>query len=198
MGECMTRNCRSLCRQIRRGCDAGMQCIPVVGKRDTTSPWGLGVDWLTGTGPRQRTFTDGDPFAEMLRKHRHIQSVIQRVKSGELAPKGRENYSVGGWKGVPLYFHDYSNLLTGGNTGNLAVTFLGSYGLGYEVNDGVLTMTITNNSTIASATHPPVLGYTPWWRQNVESTLNRQFESGPLSKISQTVILHERIGGDGK
>lgn len=124
--------------------------------------------------------------------------MIQRAKSGELKPKGRDPYSVGGLIGIPLYFHDYSNLLTGGNTGNLAVTFLGSYGLSYEVNDEILTMTITNNSTISSATHPPVLGYTQWWRQNIEPTLNRQFESGPLSKTSQTIILHENIGGDRK
>ena len=182
------------------GDSPGINQVIIPGKRtpDNTSPWGLGVEWLTGTGPRTHTFTDGDPFAEMLRKHRHIQNVIQRAKSGELKPKGRDPYSVGGLIGIPLYFHDYSNLLTGGNTGNLAVTFLGSYGLSYEVNDEILTMTITNNSTISSATHPPVLGYTQWWRQNIEPTLNRQFESGPLSKTSQTIILHENIGGDRK
>jgi hypothetical protein len=177
------------------GCESGIQCVAVSGKRDNTSAWRLGVEWLTGQGPRTHTFKDGDPFAEELRKHRHIQALIKGVKEGSLPAKGKYPYSVAGWKGVPLYLHDYSNLLTAGNTGNLSVTFLGSYGLSYELEEDVLTMTITNNSTIESATHPPVIGYTKWWGENIGKKLNTTFSEGPLSKVSQKIILHENIGG---
>ena len=85
-------------------------------------------------------------------------------------------------------------MLTGGNTGNLAVTFLGSYGLAYEVEGDTLTMTVTNNSTIESATHPPVIGYKKWWSENIGQKLNSTFADGSLSKTKQKIILHENIG----
>jgi hypothetical protein len=40
--------------------------------RDNTSPWELGVEWLSGLGARSHHFKDGDPFTKMLQKHEHI------------------------------------------------------------------------------------------------------------------------------
>jgi hypothetical protein len=40
---------------------------------------------------------------------------------------------LGSFSGVPKYIRDYSTLLTGGLTGNIAVTYLGSYALTYTI-----------------------------------------------------------------
>ena len=94
-----------------------------------------------------------------------IAGIIGQGARGKI--QGNHNYNLGGLSGVPKYIRDYSTLLTGGLTGNLAVTYLGSYGLKYEVlsideEDGTARVhfTVSNSSTIESAAHPPVIGYT--------------------------------------
>lgn len=167
------------------------------GLLDSTSPWKLGWEWLSGTGPRHHDFQDGDPFAETLRQHDHIQELIDSLCKGTRPPRGRDPYSTSGVKGAWLYFKDYSNVLTAGNTGNLAVTYIGSYQLNYSVDSNALTMVITNTSSMASATHPPVLGYTHWWDNYVGQPLNRMFETGPMSATTQTITLHESLSNCG-
>jgi hypothetical protein len=174
--------------------------------RDNTSPWGVGWEWLTGTGPRVHHFKDGDAFTKLLQKHEHIQDTRNQISSGlgngsVVANKTyTNNYALGGLGGVPKYFRDYSTLLTGGLTGNLAVTYLGSYGLKYEVvsideqsGTAQVRFYVSNSSTIESATHPPVIGYTQWWSKNVGQPLNQYFSSGALSKTTQTVEWTETI-----
>jgi RHS repeat-associated protein len=176
---------------------------------DDTSPWWLGVEWATGTGPRSHYFTDGDPFTQLLQQHSHIQEVRDKVKSllprrcctcnstsfGDSSP-----YNLGGLAGVPKYFRDYSTLLTGGITGNLAVTYLGSYDLNYSITNvdccaGSATVTFDahNSSTIASGLRPPVIGYTPWWNQFVAAPLNGFLPTGPGSKTEQIIRWSETI-----
>ncbi|MBB6239811.1 hypothetical protein HDC90_004473 [Pedobacter sp. AK013] len=80
----------------------------------------------------------------------------------------------------------------------LAVTYLRSYGLKYAVTsiDGnmvIVTFTVTNSSTISSATHPPVIGYTNWWNKNIGDPINKSFSSGPFSKTTQTFIWMENL-----
>ncbi len=174
-------------------------------QQDNTSPWKVGWEWLTGTGARNHNFKDGDDFTEMLKKHEHIQETKDKIKkmlaaSGGQLIQGDNNYKLGGLKGVPLYFRDYSTLLTGGLTGNLAVTYLGSYGIHYKVvsvnkqsGTAVVQFNVSNNSTIESATHPPVVGYTTWWQNNVGTPLNQTFQQGPLSKTTQTFTWKETI-----
>jgi hypothetical protein len=101
---------------------------------------------------------------------------------------------------VPKYFRDYSTLLTGGLTGNLAVTYLGSYNLHYSVTsiddqNGTATVNFQakNPSTITSALRPPVIGYTQWWNQNVGTPLNSFFSTGPLSPTVQNFNWTETI-----
>jgi hypothetical protein len=139
-----------------------------------------------------------------LRQHDHIEEVrakiASRVDAGDYSPY-QEDYSVGGLEGVPKYFKDYSNVLTFGHTGNLAVTFLGSYNLDYSVvsidqdaGTALVGFHVYNESTLASATHPPVLGYTPFWRKNIEPVVNNLVLTGPMSKVMQdfrwTEIIH--------
>lgn len=164
------------------------------GLKDNASPWLVGVEWLTGRGPSAHYFTDGDPFAEQLRHHEWIQQLINDICSGKKPSKGSAPYNLGGWQGIPKYLRDYSTLLTLGRTGNLAVTYLGSYRLDYSVNNGVLDIQVYNPSTIASATHPPYIGYTVWWNNHVGKPLNNFFSSGPLSQTEQFFDLHENLG----
>ena len=170
---------------------------------NNTSPWELGFQWLTGFGPRDQDFTDNDPMTGMLQQHSWIQETRNLIANniatgGDLA--GYNNYNLGGVQGVPKYVADYSTLLTAGLTGNLAVTYLGSYSLNYNVTSinpqsGTATVifTVANSSTIASATHPPVVGYTPWWDQHVATPLNNFFQSGPMSPTTQTFTWTETI-----
>jgi hypothetical protein len=82
--------------------------------------------------------------------------------------------------------------LTGGLTGNLAVTYLGSYDLkwtaepNYENNTIGVTFSVYNTSTMQSASRPPVLGYLPAWQNTVGKHINTAFQSGWGSKTSQT------------
>ena len=172
-----------------------------VAQQGGPSPWEVGWEWLTGSGPRHRDFTNGDQFTEMLRQHDHVDAtrgiIRDRIASGGQLT-GRNPYSLGGIQGVGKYLKDYSTLLTGGATGNLAVTYLGSYVLNWEVsaiNGNVATVlfTVNNSSTIQSATRPPVLGYTDAWKSTVGSWLNNQLSSGPMSQTTQTFRWTETI-----
>ncbi|HEY6202469.1 MAG TPA: RHS repeat-associated core domain-containing protein [Candidatus Limnocylindria bacterium] len=160
---------------------------------DDTSPWQLGWEWLTGTGPREHNFTDGDAFTELLRGSDYIQQLTKAVGSGALPDSGPVVYSLGGIDGAAKYARDYSTVVTGGRTGNLAVTYLGSYTGSYSVTNGILEIRISNESTIASATHPPVIGYTDWWQDAIGNPLNQAFASGPMSKTSQQIVLHQLL-----
>jgi hypothetical protein len=112
--------------------------------------------------------------------------------------KGSNSYYLGNWDGVAKYVKDYSTLATAGATGNLAVTYLGSYTLNYQVmavvgNTALIAFTINNSSTIESATHPPVIGYGPWWSENIGNPLNNALSTGPMSKTTQTFQWTETI-----
>jgi hypothetical protein len=52
---------------------------------------------------------------------------------------------------------------------------------------------VVNYSTIESATHPPVIGYTQWWGTNIGKPLNNYFSTGPMSKFKQTFNWTETI-----
>lgn len=164
----------------------------VAQQQNNTTPVQTGEQWLTGTGPRSQTFHDGDPFTETLRHHDNVQDVVNGVRDGSLPPNGDHDYNLGGVKGVGLYLRDYSTLLTGGATGNLAVTYLGSYSLHYTTSDGVITMTVKNTSSLGSATHLPIFGYTGAG-QNFSRFMNGLTRSGPMSPTTQTFIFHERV-----
>lgn len=168
--------------------------------KDVT-PWDVGVEWLTGTGPRDRVFHGGDYFTELLKQHDHIKDtkniLINKFRKGDFSD-GHNNYGLSGIQGVGKYVKDYSTLTTIGLTGNLAVTYLGSYRLLYNVlsinnNLVVVQFTVTNSSTIASGTRPPIIGYQDWWKNSVGQFLNNAFSSGPMSKTTQTFIWTETL-----
>ena len=161
-----------------------------------TTPWQVGWEWLTGNGPRHRDFTNGDYFTKLLQQHSHVQDTRNTIATNIMNDgplQGNSPYSLGGPSGVIKYLKDYSTLLTLGTTGNLAVTYLGSYDLQWTVldvnkanNTAKVNFVVTNSSTIQSATHPPLIGYTDWWSNNIGNPLNKVFNTGPLSKTTQT------------
>lgn len=163
------------------------------------TPWQVGVEWLSGEGPRDRVFQDGDYFAEMLKTHSHYQDAIKRatdnIRNGIL--EGNDNYELSGFDGVGKYIKDYSTLLTAGRTGNIAVTYLGSYNLQWraavEGNTAVIHVTIKNSSTMQSASRPPVLGYTKIWQNSIGNLINKSFSTGWGSKTTQTFNLTETV-----
>jgi RHS repeat-associated protein len=180
----------------------------------SVTPFELGIEWLTGLGPRSREFKDGDAFAEQMRSHNHIQTKIKEVTdavtskcnsdckySGPYSPPvSTSSYKLGGVEGVAKYLGDYSNLLTFGKFGNLAVTFSGSYRATFTVknidcckNTADLEIVTTNSSSASSALRPPVLGYTDWWLTNVGPVINQLFQSGPGSTTTQKVTLTETL-----
>ena len=184
--------------------------VVITPKKDNTTPVQLGLEWLTGKGPREHHFRDGDEFTQMLRKHEHvddtkniISNLIKKGARGKI--EGQNPYRLRGFSGVPKYLRDYSTLLTGGLTGNLAVTFLGSFEVQYEVisideetGTAVVHFHVANSSTAASAFRPPVLGYTEAWKNTVGATLNDSNSSGAMSKTTQTVEWTETIKWDAK
>lgn len=158
------------------------------------TPWQLGVEWLSGNGPRHRDFTNGDLMTEMLRKHSHVQVtrdiILSKMALGKTSLNGSNSYKLGGIRGIGLYLKDYSTLLTGGRTGNLAVTYLGSYNLKYTAaayhNTIIVSFNVENSSTMQSASRPPVLGYLPIWQQTAGKIINEKFETGWGSKTTQS------------
>ena len=168
----------------------------VLGANEMT-PFDVGVEWLTGNGPRHRDFFAGDTFTEMLKNHEHVQNTVDIIgkklaNNDELY--GYHNYSLAGVQGVGKYVKDYSTLLTAGQTGNLAVTYLGSYRLNYTISNVdvqrrtvQIHFTVNNSSSIQSATRPPVIGYTDAWKNGPGKWINNSIQTGPMSTTTQTL-----------
>jgi RHS repeat-associated protein len=168
----------------------------------TIGPYELGWEWLTGDGPKQRDFVAGDWMTEELRKHGHVKDSIDKTKTSiffrcQSCNNGSYTtnypYSLAGWQGVLKYLYDYSTWVTGGMTGNQAVSFLGSYKLeitasGVRCSQGTATLSfyVYNESTAASGTRPPWLGYTKWYQTVVAPNINKWFQSGGMSTRIQT------------
>ncbi len=136
----------------------------------------------------------------MLKQHSHVGAtkdiILDRIANGgEL--NGVNPYRLGGIKGVGLYLKDYSTLLTGGLTGNLAVTYLGSYDLKWTAlvngNSATILFSVNNTSTMQSASRPPILGYQQWWQQSVGKSINESFKTGWGSKTAQSFNWSETI-----
>jgi hypothetical protein len=101
-------------------------------------------------------------------------------------------YSLGGIEGVPHYLHNYSTLFTFGLTGNIAVTYLGSYNLEYEITQvdrltgaAQVEFHIWNHSTMGSLSHFPIFGYFDIWDEYIATPLNKYFSDGPMSRTTQ-------------
>jgi hypothetical protein len=100
---------------------------------------------------------------------------------------------------VPKYLKDYSTLLTFSQTGNLAVTYLGSYNVELETinvdqNSISVKFRIDNTSDLNSGLHPPILGYELLWDATMKPILLAiAGDSGPMSPTTQTFTWMETI-----
>lgn len=166
----------------------------VIGGNKMT-PVDVGMEWLTGTGPRHRDFVAGDTFTDMLISHDHVKDALNIISERIVSNEEHKpiSYSLAGIQGVGKYVKDYSTLLTAGQTGNLAVTYLGSYSLNYTVTDidikrrtAIVHFTVGNSSSIQSATRPPVIGYTDVWKNGPGRWINNVIQTGPMSRTTQT------------
>lgn len=167
------------------------------------SPWDVGWEWLTGEG-NSREFQEPDEFTQLLRQHPHYQEMRERLSAqyDSLYVTWRDdfNYELSGVEGVGKYVVDYSTLLTGGATGNLAVTYLGSHSVEAEVigqrPDGgyEVRITATNTSSLQSATRPPVIGYEDWYRHTVGEATNQFSEATSIGRTTdQTLVWTETV-----
>ena len=89
-------------------------------------------------------------------------------------------------------------LFTGGKTGNLAATYLGSYDVDWSVikkegNTAVVLLEVTNFSTLQSGTRPPVIGYTEIWKSTIGKWINNSVPTGAMSATNQKIVWIENI-----
>jgi hypothetical protein len=172
----------------------------------TLTPWQLGTEWLSGKGARSRDFTEGDNITNMFKQHEHVDQTRQMVinqlaqSNGTNVQSGNNPYSLSGVEGAGKYLQDYSTLATAGQTGNLIYTYLGSHSLQYTITSvdvekriATVTFMAQNMSTIQSATRPPVLGYTEFWKNNIGPVIDAKFSNGPMSETEQTIQWTEKI-----
>ncbi|NYD66000.1 hypothetical protein [Agromyces atrinae] len=177
------------------------------------SPWELGSEWLSGKG-NHRDFSEGDAFTELLRSHPFYdqlrRDLTQLARDGKLdvsfssddedAVALKTSYSLRGTEGIGKFIGDYSTLLTGGATGNLAVTYLGSHDVEAKVigqnprGSYEVELTVVNASSLESATRVPVIGYDPWYRKSIGAIWNGIAESSVAGRrTTQTITWTETI-----
>jgi uncharacterized protein RhaS with RHS repeats len=78
--------------------DTPLSLVDPWGLADSSTPWQVGYEWFTGTGPRSHSFSAGDPFTEMLKQHSHVEDLRQKVTQACMpVPSPQQfNYSLAG------------------------------------------------------------------------------------------------------
>jgi RHS repeat-associated protein len=173
------------------------------GTQNNTGYYQLGWQWLSGTGPRHQVFGQNDMATRMLRQHSNFDGMRKWIFSNGASSVGKTlpwDHNLGGVKGIFVYGSQYAAVATGGRGGNLAATYLGSYDASFTIKgidkNGVATVAVHawNDSDLKSATHPPYVGYTDWWQENVEPVIaGAEPTSGPASPTRQDFYWTERV-----
>jgi hypothetical protein len=168
---------------------------------DIATPWDVGLEWLTGEGPRRHEFRDGNPFTELLQDHDYLEYLqaltCKKLRSGDFS-LAEYKYDLSGIEGILKYIKDYSTLITLGERGNLAVTYLGGYrvkvyitDVNFSTGDAEVTFHVWNSSTLGSGVRPPVIGYKGFWTNIVSPVINPS--KGPMSKVVQSFWWSETV-----
>lgn len=168
-------------------------------QKDT--PYSLGMDWVSGSGPRDREYHDGDRMTELIKS-----SVsMEQLRADTLAnwrkdgnDEGSVSYSIskGGKVGAleKLVLTDIPAIATG-DPDHLGEAFVGSYSLDYSVKgqdpDGSLVVEYTLNNKTSNESFLHFIGYYDWLKKT-----NR--DSGVFSTVSQQMTWTERIPAAGK
>lgn len=169
------------------------------------SPYKLGLDFFSGSEPRNRTFDKNNEFGKIWKDHSHINETRTMIKKnlGNYNFNGGENeYKLGGLKGVGKFVYDWGAVIpTGGAIGNLAVAFTGGYQLTYKITMvditnriAIVNYTVHNTSNVRSLTHPPLIGYTKLWDKYIGIPIDNLIgDSGPMSEMKQKMEWREMI-----
>jgi hypothetical protein len=163
------------------------------------TPYSLGADWVSGAGPREREYWDGDPMTELIRSSVSMEQLRRDTLTqwqSEGKTDGTVSYSIseGGKLGAlqKLVLTDLPAIVTN-DEDHLGEAFMGSYSLDYQVHgrdpDGTLIVqyTLKNNTSNESFLH--YVGYYDWLEN-----FNR--EDGVFSTVSQKITWTERIPTD--
>lgn len=170
--------------------------------RKDDSPYGLGLDYATGLGPRHKDFTNGDKMADLMQSMESMKDIRQTTveqweKTGETKGSAAFSISESGKAGAAkkLITEDLPAIVTN-DPDHLGEAFMGSYNVDYEVRgtdpDGSLVVEYTLNNTTSSESALHFIGYYDWLKY-------AEIADGPVtSAVSQTVTWTERIPGKGK
>jgi hypothetical protein len=196
----------SIFRDEQFGVQKAFLCEVKRGDSKDITPWELGMEWLSGKGPKSREFGSGDFITEMYKNHDHVEQTRQMVinqlnqSNGKNTRDGSNAYSLKGVEGFGQYLMDYLTIATVGLSGNLVYTFLGSHSLQFTINSvdikkrtAIVTLTVHNTSTMQSATRPPIIGYQEWYKNSIGKLTDKLFNSGAGSETEQWIEWTENI-----
>ncbi|WNI30197.1 hypothetical protein [Streptomyces sp. ITFR-6] len=174
---------------------------PYPGRQDD-SPYSLGLDYVTGMGPRQRDFTNGDKMTDLLQSMESMkdirrQTVEQWEETGSLTGSAAFSISESGKVGAAkkLITQDLPAIITN-DPDRLGEAFIGSYNVKYGVQgtdpDGSLVVQYTLDNTTSSESALHYIGYYDWLKY-------AEAADGPVtSAVHQTASWTERIPGRGQ
>ncbi|MEV3992067.1 hypothetical protein AB0J57_24455 [Streptomyces sp. NPDC049837] len=163
-------------------------------------PYDLGLDWVTGNGPREREYAAGDEMTEAIRSSVSMQQLRQDTLTewreqgktdGTVSHSISEDGKLGALK--KLVLTDIPAIVTADDD-HLGEAFVGSYSLDYKIQgqdpDGTLVVeyALENHTSNESFLH--YVGYYDWLEN-----FNR--DEGAFSTVSQTIKWTERIPADG-
>ncbi|MER7467087.1 hypothetical protein [Streptomyces sp. NPDC097981] len=164
-------------------------------------PYSLGWAWVTGDGPRNREYHDGDRMTELIKSSVSMEqlradTLAQWRKDG--SEEGTVSYSISKGGKIAalekLVFTDLPAIATGDEK-HLGEAFAGSYSLDYTVKgqdpDGSLVVEYTLKNKTSNESFLHYLGYYDWLKET-----NR--DSGVFSTVGQEMTWDERIPAAGK
>ena len=171
------------------------------------------AEFIAGSAPAERIFTDGDIYTQQFRKNNpRLQNLIDNIaqqifESGQ--KYGDENYDLGENGTIKRAGLQVLDLITalgtlfgervGSMIGNVAASTIGSFDLHWELerydNDGnaVISIKMTNSMSAGSLLKPSMSGYSDFWRNNnISSKISAFFnsdanKSGMMHTVNMTM-----------
>jgi len=153
------------------------RCVISCGAHNNTNVWQLGMQWLTGNGPRQQIFRQGDPLTRGLALHPVMIAAALKARAAlSVGATLIDSYDLSGPDALGKYQRDLDQFMRGNQT----VLFLGSFN--YEVrrvDEDTFSFHAWNTTSLASALHS--FGYD----RERDEAINSLVPNGPMSAITQ-------------
>ncbi|QKV67681.1 RHS repeat-associated core domain-containing protein [Streptomyces harbinensis] len=205
------------------GCPPGS--LPVTGGVCTNpgaigsdpSPVEVGLDWLSGLGPRTQLFGPGSRMVEELKRD-YSMTVIRGRVSGKIAQgkqRGSEPYNILAEEGSARFVKDALAVLTYGKTahlesartgglhGSLTALYIGSYVAKWRVSEmrtspweAGVEFEVLNDTTVDSLIHPPTPALRDFWDEcGIGEAINgfMDWVNGPMATQSQILRWSEWV-----